>query len=91
MLLQGRVGLVKVLRTGLWNVAFAPTFTSARKSHEQGQSPVKVVDQQLKKGLLSIQFHDMHKLSEHDILNLIHTCHLLIRGHLRQGPLGHAK
>ena len=64
---ESRVGLVKFLRTGLWSVAFDPTFTSARKSHEQGQSAVKVVDQQLKKGFLSMQFHDMHELSEHDI------------------------
>ena len=64
---ESRVGLVKFLRTGLWSVAFDPTFTSARKSHEQGQSAVKVVDQQLKKGFLSMQFHDMQELFEHDI------------------------
>ena len=54
---------MKFLRAGLWSVAFDPTFTSARKSHEQGQSAVKVVNQQLKKVFfLSMQFHDMHEL-----------------------------
>ena len=64
---ESRVGFVKFLRTGLWSVAFDPTFTSAQRSHEQGQSAVKAVDQQLKKGFLSMQFHDMRELSEHDV------------------------
>ena len=39
-----RLGLRKYLSTGLWAIAYDQSFTSARRSHEQGRSAVKTIE-----------------------------------------------
>ena len=45
---ESRIGLLTFLKTWLWSVAFDPTFTSAKRSKQKGQSAVGRIAKHLK-------------------------------------------
>ena len=42
---DSRVGLMKFMKTRLWCVAYDPSFTSAKKSHQRGQSAIRTISE----------------------------------------------
>ena len=42
---DSRVGLMKFMKTRLWCVAYDPSFTSAKRSHQRGQSAIRTISE----------------------------------------------
>ena len=47
---ESRLGLIKFLKTWLWSIAFDPTFTSAKRSKQKGNTAVGRVDKYIRHG-----------------------------------------
>ena len=43
---EARAGLIKFMQKGVWAIRFDPTFTSARKSKQQGRSAIGTIDRE---------------------------------------------